>query len=80
MNWNNRGIYKVNTWQDNDVSTWKWNIDHIIPQSCLPYTSMEDDNFKKCWALENLRPYSAKLNVLDGVLRARHINETKRSV
>ena len=28
---------------------------------------MEDDNFKKCWALENLRPLSAKQNIVDGV-------------
>lgn len=27
---------------------------------------MEDDNFKRCWALENLRPYSAKQNIIDG--------------
>ena len=46
------------TWNDNDQSTWTWNIDHIIPQSTLPYTSMDDEIFKKCWALENLRPLS----------------------
>ena len=66
MTWENHGVYNLNTWDDNDQSTWKWNIDHIIPQSKLPYTSMEDDNFKKCWALENLRPYSAKQNIIDG--------------
>jgi len=66
MNWNNWGIYNPKTWVDNDFSTWCWNIDHIIPQSKLPYSSMEDENFKKCWALENLRPYSAKLNVTEG--------------
>jgi len=27
---------------------------------------MEDENFKKCWALENLCPLSAKQNLLDG--------------
>jgi hypothetical protein len=27
---------------------------------------MEDENFKKCWSLENLRPYSAKQNIIDG--------------
>jgi hypothetical protein len=65
MNWNNYGIYNSN-WNDEDASTWTWNIDHIIPQSKLPYKSMDDDNFKKCWALENLRPYSARQNTLDG--------------
>src|SRR5580698_8373180 len=60
MTWENHGPYNAETWNDNDQSTWTWQIDHIIPQSLLPYTSMEDDNFKKCWALSNLRPYSAK--------------------
>lgn len=66
MNWNNYGNYNKKTWNDEDQSTWKWNIDHIIPQSKLQYSSMEDENFKKCWALENLRPYSAKQNLIDG--------------
>ena len=38
----------------------------------LPYTSMTDDNFKKCWSLNNLRPYSAKQNILDGLTKIRH--------
>lgn len=71
MNWNNHGKY-VNIWDDNDQSTWVWNIDHIIPQSDLRYTSMEDDNFKKCWSLDNLRPLSAKQNIIEGTNRIRH--------
>jgi len=67
MNWNNRGPYKINEWNDNDPTTWTWQIDHIIPQAKLPYTSMDDENFKKCWALENLRPLSAKLNLFKGI-------------
>lgn len=66
MNWNNQGKYDPKTWDDNDLSTWKWQLDHIIPQIDLPYASMEDDNFNKCWALENLRPLSAKQNIIDG--------------
>ena len=66
MNWNNWRRYDPNIWDDNDPLTWTWNIDHIIPQSFFQYTSMEDDNFKRCWALDNLRPYSAKQNILDG--------------
>lgn len=72
MNWENYGKYRSNVWNDNDQSTWTWNIDHIIPQSDLPYASMEDNNFQVCWALKNLRPYSSKQNVLDGVTRNRH--------
>ena len=67
MTWENYGSYRADIWNDNDPSTWIWNLDHIIPQSDLPYISMDEDNFKKCWALENLRPYSAKQNLLDGI-------------
>lgn len=66
MNWNNYGLFNINRWNDNNQSTWTWQIDHIIPQSKLPYISMEEDNFKKCWSLSNLRPYSSKQNLLDG--------------
>ena len=72
MSWNNWGKYRYETWDDNDHSTWVWHIDHIIPQSDLPYTSMEDKNFKKCWALENLRPLRADINLIEGATRIRH--------
>lgn len=72
MTWENRGNYTKSQWDDNNQKTWKWNIDHIIPQSDLPYTSMADENFRKCWALSNLRPYSAKQNLIDGINRIRH--------
>jgi hypothetical protein len=73
MNWNNRGKFSK-IWDDNDPATWKWQLDHIIPQSELPYKTMKDENFKKCWALENLRPYSAKQNLIDGATGIRHKN------
>ncbi len=66
MSWENYGRYTKSTWNENDQSTWKWSLDHITPQTHLPYTSMEDDNFKICWALENLRPYDAKNNIEEG--------------
>jgi hypothetical protein len=72
MTWSNWGRYDSKTWDDNDPSTWTWQIDHIIPQSDLPYETMQEENFKKCWALENLRPLSAKQNWLDGVTKTRH--------
>jgi hypothetical protein len=72
MNWDNRGIYSSKNWDDNDPTTWKWQLDHIIPHSDLPYDSMDHENFQKCWALKNLRPLSAKQNYLDGVRRIRH--------
>ena len=55
MNWDNWG----------QISTDKitWNIDHVYPQSKLPYDSMTHPNFIKCWSLENLRPLSAIENI-----------------
>lgn len=58
MSWNNYGTF--------------WHIDHIIPQSDLPYTSMNDVNFYKCWSLSNLRPLNAIQNMRDGITRIRH--------
>jgi hypothetical protein len=58
MNWNNYGR------TNNNKRTWQ--IDHIIPQSLLPFTSMEEENFRKCWALENLRPIEAFANIKKG--------------
>ena len=54
MNWDNYGDY--------------WHIDHIIPQAALPYKSLEDENFQKCWDLKNLRPLEAKENMSKGSL------------
>jgi len=72
MTWDNWSKYDPKTWDNNDTSTWTWQLDHIIPQSNLPYTSMDSDNFNKCWSLSNLRPLSSKQNLLDGVNRTRH--------
>ena len=66
MTWNNWGQYKPSMWDDNDFNTWTWQIDHIIPTSKFIYTSMEDDEFIKCWSLNNLRPLSSKKNIMDG--------------
>jgi len=58
MNWGNHGSY--------------WHIDHIRPHSEFKYFSMEDEAFKECWALTNLRPLEAEQNKLDGSIRVRH--------
>lgn len=55
MNWDNHGRINKNKKT--------WHIDHIIPQFFLPYNSMEEENFQKCWALENLRPLEAFKNI-----------------
>ncbi len=49
MTWENYGSY--------------WHVDHIYPQSKLPYKSLSDKNFKLCWALDNLRPLEAIENI-----------------
>jgi hypothetical protein len=72
MTWDNYGMYILAEWDDNDKSTWKWNLDHIDPQADFEYASMADPDFFECWALSNLRPYSAKQNAIDGATRVRH--------
>jgi hypothetical protein len=74
MNWDNWGEYRVSKWNDNDSTTWKWQLDHIIPQSTFIYTTMDSDEFRKCWSLSNLRPFSAKANLEEGASRVRHKN------
>lgn len=69
MTWDNKGIYNSKTWDDNDPTTWTWQLDHIRPQSFFRFTTMDCQEFKECWALSNLRPYSAKQNLLDGARR-----------
>lgn len=49
MSWDNYGDY--------------WHVDHIYPQSLLPYSSLEEENFQKCWALENLQPLEVTENM-----------------
>ena len=43
-----------------DGMTWenygKWHIDHIIPDCSFEYTSIQDEEFQKCWSLKNLQP------------------------
>lgn len=66
MTWDNHGKYNIKTWEDNDQTTWTWQLDHIVPHSTFNYISMDCQEFKDCWSLSNLRPLSAKQNVIDG--------------
>jgi hypothetical protein len=63
MSWDNWGMYNPNTWDDFDSSTWTWQIDHIKPISSFDIKTVEDPWLNKCWALENLRPFSSKENI-----------------
>jgi 5-methylcytosine-specific restriction endonuclease McrA len=58
MNWDNYGKF--------DKTKDTWQIDHIIPQSKLPFESFDDENFCKLWALENLRPLETMANLKKG--------------
>lgn len=52
MNWDNYGGV--------------WQLDHKIPDSWFDYTSIEDEGFKKSWALDNLQPLLATDNLKKG--------------
>lgn len=52
MTWENYGSY--------------WQIDHIIPIAAFNFATPEDIDFKRCWALKNLRPLEAKENMRKG--------------
>jgi len=41
----------------------EWHVDHIIPLSACNYDSPDDIDFKRAWALENLRPLWAEENL-----------------
>jgi hypothetical protein len=77
MTKNNQGVYNIDTWDEKDPATWKWQIDHIEPQADLLFDSYDHPNFLKCWSLKNLRPYSAKRNVEEG--NQELIHKTKRN-
>lgn len=42
MTWENMGSY--------------WEIDHIVPLNLFSYETEQDEQFKICWSLANLRP------------------------
>ena len=54
--------------QFEDWMTWDnygdWHVDHIFPQSLLPYDSFDHPNFIRCWSLDNLRPLEARENII----------------
>ncbi|WP_457659577.1 hypothetical protein [Sinorhizobium medicae] len=49
MTWENYGFYG-------------WHIDHIKPLASFTYETPDDPEFKKAWALSNLRPLGAVKN------------------
>lgn len=57
-------------WLFKQGMTWdnygKWEIDHKIPLSAFEFTTIDDPDFKKCWALENIQPLWAIENSKKG--------------
>lgn len=77
----NWGLYNSNLWDDNDPSTWTWQVDHIIPHSSFNYIDMDCDAFKECWSIENLRPLNAKININENKFRtAEQILQIKKEI
>tara|TARA_Y100000310_G_scaffold57488_2_gene52689 strand:+ start:23982 stop:24761 length:780 start_codon:yes stop_codon:yes gene_type:complete len=41
----------------------EWHIDHIVPKSLFKFNGTQDEEFKRCWSLNNLQPLWAKDNL-----------------
>lgn len=41
----------------------QWHIDHIKPHSLFNYTTMQCNEFKECWSIDNLQPLWAIDNI-----------------
>ena len=52
------------TWQN--YLEGKLHIDHIIPINAHNFTKAQHTDFKRCWALSNLRLLPAKENLIKG--------------
>ena len=55
MNWDNLGLTA-----NKEKETWQ--IDHIIPVNTFNILEIGDEEFRKCWALDNLRPLDSYIN------------------
>jgi len=53
-----------------DGMTWdnygEWHVDHKIPMSSFVFETIDDDEFKECWKLDNLQPLWALDNLSKG--------------
>lgn len=54
MGWHNRNM---------------WHVDHIVPLSAFDFKSVDCPDFKRAWALTNLRPLWAELNLVKNAKR-----------
>ena len=53
--------------QFKDTMSWdnygEWHVDHILPITYFNIVEMGDDEFMKCWSLDNLQPMWGKENI-----------------
>ena len=53
--------------QFKDGMTWdnygEWHVDHKLPITYFKFNNVTDDEFKKCWSLENLQPLRGNENI-----------------
>lgn len=61
-----RQFVKGMTWDNYGTD---WHIDHILPRASFTFTSPDEEGFKACWALTNLRPLWSELNIKKGAKR-----------
>jgi len=54
------------SWENYGCKNGQWSLDHIIPDSYFNYNSVDDIEFKKCWALDNLQPMWHYQNISKG--------------
>jgi len=47
----------------------EWHVDHILAKSSFTYETVEDPEFRACWALTNLRPLWSGDNIKKGKKR-----------
>jgi hypothetical protein len=47
----------------------EWQIDHILPRASFSFTTVEEPDFRHCWALTNLRPLWKTANMSKGAKR-----------
>jgi len=44
----------------------EWHVDHVVPQDSFSFLSIDDEQFKACWAITNLQPLWALDNIRKG--------------
>ena len=67
MNWENYG-------EPNGPCS-GWHIDHIRPKNSFNITSIDCEDFKKCWSLNNLQPLWSTTRIINGVEYLGNINK-----